>query len=123
MYLERMNNLPHGTPTCQPLPYGTPLMYERDDCIPAHMGTWKGAGRRGTAPLKLLPEPGITERHFVLPLTRTGSPGPNNLLTMVLSEFEPLGRALESEPKINALLSPSSLSLYVGQVCPGSSDS
>ena len=42
---------------------------------------------------------------------------------MVLSEFQPLGRALESEPKINALLSPSSLSLYVGQVCPGSSDS
>ena len=42
---------------------------------------------------------------------------------MVLSEFQPLGRGLEPEPKIRALLSPSSLSLYVGQVCPGSSNS
>ena len=123
MYLERMNNLPHGTPTCQPLPQGTPLMYGCDDCIPWLHGDMERGWEKGTAPIKLPKEPRITERHFVLPLTRTGSPGPNNLLTMVLSEFEPLGRALESEPKINALLCPSSLSLYVGQVCPGSSDS
>ena len=31
---ERMNNLPHGTPTCQPLPQLTHLMHGPDDCIP-----------------------------------------------------------------------------------------
>ena len=83
----------------------------------------KGLGEGGQPLSNYLRNPVSPRGALSCLVTRTGAPGRDNLLTLVLSEFQPLGRALESEPKINALLSPSSLSLYVGQVCPGSSDS
>ena len=110
---------PHVSPSLK----GPPIMYGCDDCIPWLHGDMERGWEKGTAPTKLPKEPRITERHFILPSDYNWATRDINLLTVVLSEFQILGRALESEPKINALLSPSSLSLYVGQVCPGSSDS
>ena len=48
-------------------PPGEPIITDVISAFYGHTGTWIGAGRRGTAPLKLPQEPRITERHFVLP--------------------------------------------------------
>ena len=86
-------------------------------------GLGKGLGVGGQLLSNYLRNPKSQRGTLSCLLNKTGASGRNSLLTVVLSEFQPLGRASESEPKISALLSPSSLSLYVGQVCPGSSDS
>ena len=54
---SHMSAPPQGTP---------PSCTDVINAFPGNTGTWKGAGRRGTAPIKLPQEPGLTERRFVL---------------------------------------------------------
>ena len=70
-------------------PSGDPLMYGRDDCIPWSHGDMERGWEKGTAPIKLPKEPRITERHFILPSDYNWATRDINLLTVVLSEFQP----------------------------------
>ena len=77
---------PHVSPSLK----GPPIMYGCDDCIPWLHGDMERGWEKGTAPIKLPKEPRITERYFILPSDYNWATRDINLLTVVLSEFQPL---------------------------------
>ena len=70
--LVRMNNLPHGTPTCQPLPQVTHLTYGRDDCIPWSHGDMERGWEKGHGSSEITSGT-RNPREALCLLTRTGS--------------------------------------------------